>query len=198
MEQSKNTTASDFVLERLAENLDSTSKLTTALLTEIRESEADFASIKTELGILRENVKGLSAIIRDGNGATSLLTKIALMEQKFETIDKWISNHVDVHQRSKKELNNQKETSDEISKRLSDVEKSWYAYKDKLDRKIADEEEKQRLSYHRAEDLAKEKEKQAIIVKAERQSATIKALVALALGLIGVIGAWITAFFATK
>lgn len=198
MEQSKNTTASDFVLERLAENLDSTSKLTTALLTEIRESEADFASIKTELGILRENVKGLSAIIRDGNGATSLLTKIALMEQKFETIDKWISNHVDVHQRSKKELNNQKETSDEINKRLSDVEKSWYAYKDKLDRKIADEEEKQRLSYHRAEDLAKEKEKQAIIVKAERQSATIKALVALALGLIGVIGAWITAFFATK
>jgi proteic killer suppression protein len=89
---------SEILLARLAEGLDSTAKMTQALLSDLRESEADFAAMKTELNILKENVKGLAELVRDG-GTSSILTKVALIEQSIDTIKKWMDNHVDVHGR---------------------------------------------------------------------------------------------------
>lgn len=167
----------DLMFEKLAEGLDSTSKLTTALLTEIRESEADFAAIKTELAILRENVKGLSSIIREGDGATSLITKIALIEQKLDTIDKWLDNHVDVHQRAKAEVTTLKGHVEELNVRLTALEKEFREIVDKLEREEAEE----RVSIVRAQELEFEQNKSSVKVREERQKAIIKFLVALIL-----------------
>jgi chromosome segregation ATPase len=185
-------TANDLMFERLADGLDSTSKLTHALLTEIRDSEADFASIKTELAILRENVKGLSTIIREGNGATSLLTKIALIEQKLETIDKWVDSHVDVHQRVKGEISKLKDFIDELEDRIQSIEKEIELLKEKererLDKLRRDEEERQ--SYIDLENkLDHEKKKSAITLREERQKTVIKVLATVILGLIS-LGVW--------
>jgi chromosome segregation ATPase len=165
------------MFEKLAEGLDSTSKLTTALLTEIRDSEADFAAIKTELAILRENVKGLSSIIREGDGATSLITKIALIEQKLDTIDKWLDNHVDVHQRAKTEVATLKRHVEELTIRLTALEKELYEIVGKLER----DEENERVSIVREQELAFEQKKSSVKVREERQKAIIRFLVALVL-----------------
>lgn len=168
------------MFEKLAEGLDSTSKLTTALLTEIRESEADFAAIKTELAILRENVKGLSFIIREGDGATSLITKIALIEQKLDTIDKWLDNHVDVHQRAKTEIATLKGHVEDLTSRLTALEKELQEVVQKLER----EEEDERISIVRQQELVFEEKKSSVKVQEERQKAVIKFLVALVLAVI--------------
>jgi chromosome segregation ATPase len=174
------------MFERLAEGLDSTSKLTHALLNEIRDSEADFASIKTELAMLRENVKGLSSIVREGNGAASLLTKIALIEQKLETIDKWLDNHVDVHQRSKTEISVLKKHVEELTVRLSALEKHFVEFIDKVEtaekeRKEQERREQDRVSvvHEQAQALEFEHKKSDAKIKEERQKAIIKFLVAL-------------------
>lgn len=165
------------MFEKLAEGLDSTSRLTTALLTEIRDSEADFAAIKTELAILRENVKGLSLIIREGDGATSLITKIALIEQKLDTIDKWLDNHVDVHQRAKTEVATLKRHVEELTSRLTALEKEMKEVLQRFER----EEEQERVSIVRAQELQFEQTKSSVKVREERQKAIIKFLVALVL-----------------
>lgn len=115
------TKTNEILLARLAEGLDSTAQLTQALLSDLKESEDDFAVMKTELNILKENVQGLSDLVRDG-GTTSLLTKIALVEQSISNIKKWVDNHVDVHQRLKTELSDIKEQILNIETRLSFVE----------------------------------------------------------------------------
>lgn len=81
------------MLQQLISGLEATHNLANSLLAEIRESESDFAVFKTELGTLHDNVKSLSRIVREGNGDMSLLTKIALIEQKIEGIDSWIERH---------------------------------------------------------------------------------------------------------
>lgn len=115
---------SDLLLAHLAESLESTSKLTQALLSDLRESEADFAVVKTELRILQENVKSLSQIINEGTdgAAVSILTRAALVEEKLDNINKWIDNHVDVHQRTKKDLYDIRNLIHELDMRLVKVE----------------------------------------------------------------------------
>jgi len=169
------------MFEKLAEGLDSTSKLTTALLTEIRDSEADFAAIKTELSLLRENVKGLSSIVREGNGATSLITKIALIEAKLESIDKWLDNHVDVHQRAKAEMVILKNHVEELNNRLGAVEKDLKEVIEKMER----DEEEERTSIVRQQELVFESKKSDVKIREERQKAVIKFLVALVLAILG-------------
>ena len=119
MSESKN---KEIMLQKLAEGIDSTSRLTTALLDEIRDSEADFSAVKTELSILRENVKGLSSIVQEGNGATSLITQMALIQQKIENIDKWVEGHVQKHRAIKVSYESVEDQIREIDQRLAQVE----------------------------------------------------------------------------
>lgn len=80
-------------VEEFIKDLEATSDQVQKLLDEVRESEVDFAAIKTELRILCERVKELSAIIRDGEGGISLLTRLALLEQKFTQLEKILEKH---------------------------------------------------------------------------------------------------------
>jgi uncharacterized protein (DUF342 family) len=188
-------TANDVIFERLAEGLDSTSKLTHALLTEIRESEADFAAIKTEMAILKENVKSLSVIVREGNGAASLLTQIALLEQKVENIDKWIESHMAVHQRSKESLEVVKERMTELTTRLSNLEKEVHELVEYIEDGRRSEIEDMRNDLQQKKDLEHQKEKSAEKIKEERQAAIIKFLVALLIAIITFSVAWSTKEF---
>jgi len=95
VEKHNNTTSQDILLARLAEGLDSTAKLTQALLSDLRDSETDFAAFKTELNILKENVKGLSTLIREGDGTSSLLTRVAIIEHRLDNIEELIRENED-------------------------------------------------------------------------------------------------------
>ena len=75
-------------IDEFFRELEATSEQVEKLLNEVRDSEVDFAAIKTELRILCENVKDLSSILRDGDGKVSLLTKIALIEHKLAEVEK--------------------------------------------------------------------------------------------------------------
>jgi hypothetical protein len=78
------------LIQKLTDGFENNNKLTQTLLEEIVDSEADFASIRTELSTLKENIQSLSEIIQVGNGAASIITKIALIEQRLDVFDKWI------------------------------------------------------------------------------------------------------------
>ena len=178
--------ANELMFEKLAEGLDSTSKLTTALLSEIRESEADFAAIKTELAILRENVKSLSNIVREGNGATSLLTKIALIEQRIDSIDKWMDNHVDSHQRLKLEISSIKDDLDQLEKSTDSITKAV----EQIQKKIEESEKEQRDSIHREIDISHAHRKSAEVIKEERQKAIIKIIAAVIIAVVASLATW--------
>jgi len=177
---------SDMLLARLAEGLDSTAKMTQALLSDLRESEADFAAVKAELNILKENVKGLSAIVRE-DGTSSILTRVALIEQNIEIIKKWIDGHVDIHQKVKKDISDVRVQFGEIEKRLAFLEKTIIDIKDRE----KEEERQKRASIDREMDLAHERKKADQKVKADRQSAFIKFAAAVMIGIIGLTGGYL-------
>lgn len=115
------TKSNEILLARLAEGLDSTAQMTQALLSDLKESESDFAAMKTELNILKEHVKGLSDLVKDG-GTSSLLAKIVQVEESISNIRKWVDNHVDVHQRVKADAIDIKKQIQDIETRLKIVE----------------------------------------------------------------------------
>jgi DNA repair exonuclease SbcCD ATPase subunit len=194
---SEMTNTSEILLARLAEGLDSTAKMTQTLLSDLRESEADFAAMRAELNILKENVKGLSELVRDG-GTSSILTRVALIEQNIDNIKKWMDNHVDVHQRMKKDFSEVREQLVEIERRLSTVEETIR----EIEEEAQERAREQRDSIVREMDLAAEKQKADEMVRAqtqsakakvraERQSAIVKIIATVVIGLIGLAGGYL-------
>ena len=191
----------ELMFERLAEGLDGTTKLTHTLLIQLRESESDFAAVKTELSILRDNVKGLSNTVRDGNGEASLITKIALIEHKIDIIDKWLDDHVVVHQSSKENLDKLKDILgkeiEELEKRIAKLENIVSLYSQKVDeeerrRKERDLQEASdmRKSISREEDLAFERKKLDQKHSDEVRSFWVKVIGAVALTLASAFAGW--------
>lgn len=174
------TITSEILLARLAEGLDSTAKMTHALLSDLRESEADFAAMKTELNILKENVRGLSEVIRDG-GTSSIMTRVALIEQNIDNIKKWMDNHVDVHQRFRKEINEFKSSISDIEKRLVGVELILKELEDEAKSQVRARQD----SINREMDFVHEKKKNDDKIRAERQSAIVKIVAAIVIGVFG-------------
>ena len=185
MERSK---AEEVMLEKLAEGINSTSKLTHALLEEIKGSEADFAVIKTELSILRENVKSLSEIVREGNGATSLITKISLIDQKIQDLYKWIDNHEDSHYRIKNEISDLKKQLNDLVHDNSKITDNINDIKQRMD----ESEEFDRKSMHQAIEWNQIRQKSDLSVREEKDKAKIKVIsgiiitvITATLGLVG-------------
>ncbi len=75
------------LLDQFIRDLESTSEVLEKLLDQIQESEVDLAAHKTELRILCEEVKRLSTIVR-GEGGISLVTRMALIEQRMIELEK--------------------------------------------------------------------------------------------------------------
>lgn len=184
---------SEILLARLSEGLDSTAKMTQALLSDLRESELDFSAMKTELNILKENVKGLAELIRDG-GTSSLLTKVALIEQSIDSIDKWMNNHVDVHNRMKKDFGDVRNQLQEIEHRLGTVELALQ----QIDREAKEKARELRATADREQDLAYEQKKNDEKLRAEKQSAFVKIIAAILIGVIGLIGGYLANSCSTK
>lgn len=83
------------MIEEFIKDLEATSEQVQKLLDTVRASELDFAAIKTELRILCENVKDISSLLRDGEGGVSLVTRMALLEQKVRELEKDIEKDID-------------------------------------------------------------------------------------------------------
>jgi transcription elongation GreA/GreB family factor len=177
---------SEILLARLADGLDSTAKMTQALLSDLRESEADFAAMKTELNILKENVRGLSELLRDG-GTSAIMTRVALIEQSIENIKAWMDNHVDVHHRLKKDFSEIRDQMTRIEARLVTVENT-------LREMEAEEKEKERakrVSIDREMDLVHEQKKNDDKIRAERHSAFVKVVTAVLIGIFGLVSGYL-------
>ena len=176
---------SEILLARLAEGLDSTAKMTQALLSDLRDSEADFAAMKTELNILKENVKGLSEVVRDG-GTSSILTRVALIEQSLENIRKWMDNHVDVHQRMKKDFTEFRNTISEIERRLSNAEDTL----NEIEQEKKEKEKEIKIKNEREMDLVHEQKKNDDKLRSERRSELTKLIVAIVIAVVGAIAGY--------
>jgi len=176
----------DILLEKLADSLESTSRLTQTLVSDLRESEADFASVKTELSILRQNVQGLSEIIRDGNGSTSLLTRIALIEQKIESIEKWVDNYVEIHQKSKIEVQELRNEISDLKRKIENIERELVNIKSKQ----GEEERKKMDSINRELEIHHEAKKQTQAIKSEREAFFIKVFAAVVIGALSLASGW--------
>lgn len=186
-----NKSPNDIMLQKLSDSLDSTSKLTQLLLGEIRESEGEFAVVKTELGILRDNFKELSAIIREGNGAASIITRVALIEQKLEVINKWMDSHADLHMRNKDDYNKVLREIEELDDRVSDTEKYVKELQDKKKR----EEDDERASIHKQKEIEHHTKITSEKTKAASAEATQKIIVAVITAILTLGAAWAMKLF---
>lgn len=195
MTELKKTIAHEVMFSKLADGLDSTSRLTQALLSEIRESEADFATIKTELAILRDNVKSLSVIVKEGNGSTSLLTKIALIEQKLGALDKWMDGQNETNITNKNKLSDLQSDMEDIERRIRSIEQNIKIYFDKIDEKERLEHENIRASFHKMEELSHLEQKNKLAIQQERKTFIVKVVVGVIVGVIGIGIAIVKTFF---
>ncbi len=104
----------DRVVQDFIQSLEATTDLVQRLLEDIREGEVDFASIKTELRILVENVKELSTSIKESDvDISDLRTKIAVLEKSVFELESWMK------------FKKQKEDQDSISLRVADKAGRW-------------------------------------------------------------------------
>lgn len=178
----------DILLARLAEGLDSTAKMTQALLSDLRESESDFAAVKAELNILKDNVKSLTRLIQEGDGTSSILTRVALIEQNIENIKKWMDSNVSINQNIKDNISNVRSELSEIERRLSNIESVVQQFvTDK-----SEEDKNKRATINRELELEHERKKTNTQIQAERKSAMIKIISAVLIGLCGIVGGYLT------
>jgi len=142
------------------------------LLHEIRETQSDFAVIRAELKLLHENVKSISALVRDGNGDTSILTRLALLSQKIDDMQRWMDGHRSAHEKLKNDINDVRKEFDElkVSQILIDKDVSQYRAR------MASEEEITLDRIKKAEEFAHAQKMSHTKVNEERQKLLLKIL----------------------
>lgn len=59
-----------------------------SLVETVRKGDIEFASLRTELRILYENVRDITALLRGADGKASILTRLALLEQQITNLQK--------------------------------------------------------------------------------------------------------------
>lgn len=66
--------------ESLIESIRTTTSLIQSLNKELKDNEINLATLKARLDGIDEGVRGLTKLVRDGNGANSIMTRLALIE----------------------------------------------------------------------------------------------------------------------
>ena len=72
----------------LLKSIEALMTLMQGLLGDIKEHSTSLAIVKERLESLTGNVEALSHVVRDGNGQGSMVTRLALIEQSIENIEK--------------------------------------------------------------------------------------------------------------
>lgn len=168
------------IIQKLAQGFEENNKLTQTLIDEVAESESDFVSIKTELSFLKGNIQSLSEIIREGNGAASIITKIALIEQRLDVIDKWIESWTFKSEEKDKENVEFKSVVEvglvTIKNHLEDIKK----HLQEINARHAEEDKE-------TKELAFEKKKTKINTAAEKHNSLWKILTAIVIAVVSAI-----------
>jgi len=92
--ENKPVNAEQVIIAEFIKDLENTANQVQQLLTEIRDSKVDFATVRTELKFVVDNVKQLSHIVRDGDGSGSVLTRLALIEQSLLEIREEVKDYI--------------------------------------------------------------------------------------------------------
>lgn len=82
----------EFKYDVLIRHLESTTEKVAKLLDNFQDSEVEIAVIKNELKLWIENVKELTSLIQKTDDGTSILTRIALLEDAVENLSKQLSD----------------------------------------------------------------------------------------------------------
>lgn len=133
----------DNVIDELSRRLEETARLTKTLLSEIKDSEADFFIVKTELLTLKGNLEALIKLVKNSDNI-SIATKLAVLEEKVTSINNWIETHNELHTDINDEI-------DDINKKLIVIDIEIAEYKEKtknekaLDTTIKQEQEKAKI-----------------------------------------------------
>lgn len=117
----------DDIIEEFSKRLEETSRLTKTLLTEIKDSEADFFIVKTELLTLKGNLEALIRLVKDSDNI-SIATKLAVLEEKVSNINSWIEDHNELHSDIDEEIK-------DINSKLIIIDKEILDYKSKEEKK---------------------------------------------------------------
>ena len=155
------------VLHRLTSSLE-------VLLGQIKESQAEFATIKAELAVLHDNVKLLSRIVMDGDGNVSVITRVALLEQKIDDVIKWQEYHENWEKETQKRLSrfisDFKEEVEEIQRQVLKMESRV----DRHEQQLVRDERAEQAAIDKELELAHAEKINSLEVKAERQKLVLK------------------------
>lgn len=138
----------------------------TRLLDDAQGSAVALATISTEMRSLQERVSRITAVLLDGDGK-SLTTRVALLENKVETLSEDLDSH---EQDNDKTIS---ETGATFESSLAALRQELKDLKDKLEQE--EKEKKQR---------EQEVKKEAMKARWGFYAAALTALVALILGLV--------------
>lgn len=183
--------SNDRMLDQLAQGLEATSKLTEALLHELKESERDFAVLRTELNILHDNVKSLSRIVREGDGDASLLTKIALMDQRVNNVMKWVETHPETHKRLNAEIIKNTNDIKEIQNTLTSVEQAVNKLKSNAEQEYRSKMDSINKQQELQTELEHIKKKSVQAIREEKTKQIIKVVGAVAIAILTFIAGFL-------
>ena len=85
--------AEQVIIDEFIKDLEATADQVQQLLTEIRDSKIDLATIKAEFKFVVDNVKLLSSIIKDGENG-SILTRLAVVEAGLADVKKELDAYI--------------------------------------------------------------------------------------------------------
>lgn len=85
--------AEQVIIDEFIKDLEATANQVQQLLTEIRDSKIDLATIKAEFKFVVDNVKQLSILIRDGENG-SIMTRLAVVEVGLADIKEELREYI--------------------------------------------------------------------------------------------------------
>lgn len=75
------TESNEHLVKQIAIGLETTTRLIQSLSSDVRENTKNITTIQVEIKNLIEDVRGLSKILKDGNGVAPVLSRLAVLEE---------------------------------------------------------------------------------------------------------------------
>ena len=159
-----------------------------ALVDQVKNSNTGFDLVNQELAVLHANVKRLSKIITDDNGTMSVITRLALLEEKITHIKEWQENY---QQESKNKL---EEDIKELNDELEEIQRVLITINNTIDdhsQKFEEAEQEERL----AKELEEAEKKGSIQIETSKHQFRLNILKIVIGGIITLLVGYATAYF---